>query len=182
MQKIQRVSMLFRLFFQFIFIIFPIVLAIYWILGPQFFDGVMSHEAVIRFIPHSVNVTKPLSATIRLYGFLITLIPLAVTEVILYFLIKLFKLYENKIIFSLDNVNTIRKIGITMLIGQLLNPIHEMLLSLTLTWHNPPGHRIISISIDGTDIGILLAALLTILISWIMAEGCKLREEQRLTI
>ena len=101
---------------------------------------------------------------------------------ILYSLIKLFKLYEKAEIYSINSVRYIRNIGYALIITQLVNPIYEGLMGVALTWHNPTGHRFASISLDQTNIGIVLVALLVILISWIMAEGCKLREEQQLTI
>jgi len=51
-----------------------------------------------------------------------------------------------------------------------------------LTWRNPPGHRFASITLIQTNIGVILVALMVILISWIMLEGCKIREEQQLTV
>jgi hypothetical protein len=51
-----------------------------------------------------------------------------------------------------------------------------------MTWQNPPGHRAATLSLSSIDIATLLTAILIILISWIMAEGCRLREEQQLTI
>ena len=72
-----------------------------------------------------------------------------------------------------------------LLVGQLIiNPIYEGLISMLLTWDNPAhqGLRIAKIGFDQTNLGILFTALLVILISWIMAEGYQLREEQQLTI
>jgi hypothetical protein len=112
------------------------------------------------------------------------MIPLGFELLTLYFLIKLFKLYEQGEIFSIRNVNFIRKTGYTMLIGQLINPVYQVLISVTLTWHNKLHGvpRYATIAFDGTSVGIILTSLMIILISWIMAEGCKLREEQQLTV
>lgn len=181
MQKIQRISLLFRILFQITFIIIPIALIIFWVRAPapiEYFHGSVSFS----FIPKAIAVLSPLNLDTKIYGFLISLIPIAIAEIILYFLIKLFKLYEKKEIFSLQNVKYIRNIGYTLLAGQVLNPVYQLLLSATLSWHNPPGQRLATITLDGTDAGIILMALFTILISWIMAEGCKLHEEQKYVI
>ncbi len=69
-----------------------------------------------------------------------------------------------------------------MLISQLIEPFYQFVMGIVLTMHNPPHHRFAAITLDQTNIGILLTAFLIILISWIMAEGCNLREEQQLTI
>lgn len=181
MKNIKRVSLLFRILFQVLFVIFPITFIIFWMQAPkplEFFHGATS----FNFIPKGIAILAPLSASTKIYGFIISLIPIAIAEIILYFLIKLFKLYEQGEIFSLQNVNYIRNIGYTLLIGQILDPIYQALLSGVLTWHNGSGQRFVTITLDGTDAGIVLVVLLTILISWIMAEGCKLREEQKYTV
>jgi len=104
---------------------------------------------------------------------------------VLYFLIKLFRQYEKGEIFLIENVRYIRNIGYTLLIGQLLNPIYDGLISADLTWGNhyvQKGMRIASVTFDNTNITVLLTSLFIILISWIMAEGYQLRAEQQLTI
>lgn len=118
----------------------------------------------------------------RVIGYLVSLAPMVVELCIIYFLIKLFQLYEKGEIFSLQNVRYIRNIGLVLLIEQVVSPIYEAVMGLVLTWGNPPGHRYASITLDGTNVGIVLTALLIILISWIMAEACQLHEEQELTI
>src|SRR3990167_8519691 len=85
------------------------------------------------------------------------------------FLFQLFGLYKQAEIFSLKNVNYIKKIGYTLLIGQLLDPFYQALMTVNLTWSIHP--KILAIGFSGTNIGIILMALLVILISWIMAEG-----------
>jgi hypothetical protein len=69
-----------------------------------------------------------------------------------------------------------------LLITQIIDPIYNGAMGLVLTRYNPPGHRFAAITLDETNIVIVLIALIVILISWIMSEGCKLREEQQLTV
>ena len=76
----------------------------------------------------------------------------------------------------------IRNIGYALIVTQVIDPIYQGIMGFVLTWHNPPGHRFSAISLDQTNIGVILIALIVILISWIMSEGCKLREEQQLTV
>jgi hypothetical protein len=181
MNKIKRVSLCFRMLFQIAFITLPILVILSWIKAPAPLLT-MAGDIAINMIPHDYPILHPLSTTTHLLGFLVSMIPVTVTLFTLHYLIKLFGLYEKGEIFSLQNVNLIRNIGYTLFIGQLINPIYDVLISLTLTWNNPPGHRLASITVDQTNIGILLVAFMVILISWIMAEAYKLREEQQLTI
>lgn len=189
MEKIKRVSLFFRIIFQIIFILSPIILIIGWINAPNSLS-LLGGAINLNIIPrtylglgfHNTAILHELNASEKLLGFLVGSMPLLVELFILYSLIKLFKLYEQGEIFSLQNVRYIRNIGYGLLVGQIIHPIYEFLMGIVLTWRNPPGHRFASMTLDQTNIGILLTAVLVILISWIMAEGCKLREEQQLTI
>lgn len=183
MGKIQRVSLFFRIIFQTIFIALPALLVVAWLTSPEslvMLGGVINLSFIPR--PYSSNILHELSTTDRLLGFGISAIPTAIALYILYSLIKLFKLYEKGEIFSINNVRYLRNIGYALLISQIISPIYEGLMGVALTWHNPPGHRFASITLNQTNVGIVFTALLVILISWVMAEGCRLREEQQLTI
>jgi hypothetical protein len=180
MHKIKRVSYFFRLLFLAGLIVLPVVLALFWVDAPNPV-GFPKAGFAINFAEH-VEVLHTLRNTTKFYGFLICLIPIGFMEYVFYCLIKLFSLYEKAEIFSLNNVTYIKKIGQALLLSQLLNPFYDALSTLNLTWGNPHGHRVISVTVDGTNVGIILMAFMTILISWIMAEGCRLREEQQLTI
>lgn len=181
MHKIAKVSLFFRILFQCLFILFPLTMGLLWWFAPSTI-GSTQLGVMMSVIPQSLEILNPLSTSTKLFGFIIDLIFLIPAEFVLYFLIKLFSLYENGKIFTIENVCYIQYAGYTLLIGELLNPIHQALLTGVLTAHNPPGHRMMTVSISGFDIGLILVALLTILISWVMAEGCKLQEEQKYTI
>ncbi|MDX1900383.1 MAG: DUF2975 domain-containing protein [Gammaproteobacteria bacterium] len=184
MNKIQRVSVFFRVAFQIAFVALPILLAIAWINAPKPFIA-MQGLININFIPkmYEHSVLHVLSRAELFEGFLVSCLPALVQLYILYSLINLFKLYERGNIFSLRHVDYIRNIGYALFIGQLIiAPIHEALIGIVLTIHNPPHHRFFQISLDQSNIGVLLTGLLVILISWIVAEGCKIHEEQQLTI
>ncbi|RDI44563.1 DUF2975 domain-containing protein [Aquicella lusitana] len=137
-------------------------------------------DVIPRAYSHAILHT--LSITEKGLGLLLNLAPLMIELFILFCLIRLFRLYEQGEIFSLKNVRFIRNLGYALLIGQLINPVYEGLMGVILTMNNPHGHRFASITLDQTNIGIVLTALMVILVSWIMTEGCKLREEQQFTI
>src|SRR5690242_10196978 len=136
MHKIQRVSLFFRVLFQITFVIMPVLLILFWINAPNpiALGAQTSGDMLINFIPKYIHVMHPLSTTEKLIGFVISLIPTSIQLLVFYFLIKLFRLYERGEIFSANNVKYLRNIGYTLLIGQLVNPIFEGLLSVALTW------------------------------------------------
>jgi hypothetical protein len=178
MYKIQRFSLYLRIFFQIAFVIWPIWLILYWVSAPHRFDFL----SIISFIPWQLEILHPLTNADIIWGFCISLLPTAIVMTILYFLIKLFRLYERGKIFTLLNVKYLKNIGITMLIGQVVGFFYYCLISFALTWHNPPGHKVASFTFSNYDIYNIVTAIMIIVIAWVMAEGCKLQEEQRYTV
>lgn len=180
MNKIQKVSFFLRSFFQIIFFVLPILLVLFWLFAPVLYP--LYPYAATYFIPSGIEILHPLSVTNCLFGFLINLLPTVVTMYILHFLIKLFSLYEKGAIFTYENAKYIKKIAITMLIGQFVRFIYEVLISIALTIDNPAGHRVGTITFNNYDVYNIITAIMLIVISWIMAEGAKLKEEQSLTV
>lgn len=183
MNRIRNVSLFFRIVFQMLFIALPILLIASWMVAP---DEKVMLLGFVRLnaipLPYTNKILHTLSVNEKILGCLISAIPMIVNMLTLYFLIQLFKLYEKADIFSSNHVRYIRNIGYTLLLGQLIHPIYHFTMGIVLTIHNPPHHRFAAITMGQTNIGILLTAILVILISWIMAEGYKLREEQQLTV
>ena len=144
------------------------------------FHGVIN----LSYIPinYSNSILHPLSISEKLLALAASFLPLLVQLYIVFSLIQLFKLYEQGIIFSKENVRYIRNIGFGLIATQVVSLLYQGLMGIILTWHNPPGHRFFSITLGHTNIGVILVALMVILISWIMFEGCKIREEQQLTV
>ncbi|HEX2548669.1 MAG TPA: DUF2975 domain-containing protein [Gammaproteobacteria bacterium] len=204
MRKIKNVSLFFKILFQIIFILLPVSLIVSWIYAPNEFVtlvGFIKLNAIpvnyagmhtytnpgLEFLPSTQGVTdKAILHTLTLgdkvIGCLVSFIPLIINMYIVYALIQLFKLYEKGEIFTLKHIQWIRHIAYALLIGQIIQPFYQFAMGIVLTHNNPPHHRYASITLDQTNIGILLTALLIILISWIMAEGYQMRQEQQLTI
>jgi len=189
MNKICQVSTFFKIFFQVIFIALPFMQIIGWIKAPtpvSFLNQSISYDVIPQpytaTVAHASQILHPLTLAERLAGFGVSLIPLSIQLFILYSLIKLFSLYAEGKIFSTQNVKHIQHIGYSLLLGQIVNCFYQGIMGVILTWNNPHGHRFAAITLDQTNMGILLVAFLVILISWIMAEGCKLHEEQQLTV
>lgn len=209
MNKIQKVSLFFRIIFQICFIALPIWIAFKWIIAIKSapytpFDPISHFRAGIYYVGHlarnlpmmhdyavyphpflsigNLPIMQPFSITTKIFGFLINMIPVGVNLFILYYLIKLFSAYERGEIFLMRNVQYIKKIGYWLLAGQLLNLVYQALQSFNLTWQNPHGYRVIAVSVNAINISIVFVALLIILISWIMAEANKLQADHDLTI
>lgn len=180
MNKIKRVSRFFRIIFQLLLIALPIAVAVGWMNAPEGWFYFLKFDVIPR--EYSSHIFHQLTASEKLLGFIVSTIPMMVHLFILYTLVKLFRLFEQGIIFSLENVNRIRNIGYALLIGEIINPFYQIAMGFVLTLHNPPGKGFIGVTFAQNEIGTLLTAFLIILISWIMTEGCKLSDEQQLTV
>lgn len=185
MNKIKRVSVFFKWVFIVLLIALPLIQFVGWIYAPESFRVLLGFVK-ISVIPQPYTrpdaILHTLSMTEKMLGFIVSMVPVAIQMLTLVYLIKLFELYKLGEIFSLKNVKYIRNIGYTLLVGELIEPFYQFVMGLVLTLNNPHGHRFAAITLDQTNVGIVLMALLVILISWIMAEGYQLREDQQLTI
>jgi hypothetical protein len=183
---IQKVSLIFRYLFLFVFIALPIHHLILWFFTPDhtltFLGGGIG--MVSKAIPDNVQIAYQMGFFTNLLACLVDAIPLIFMELIFYWLIRLFVLYEKAEIFSLKNVSYIKRIACALIILQFVKPFVEGLLTFVLTWQNPPGQdlRFISMSFHNTSSGLLVVGVLVLLVSWVMAEGARMREEQQLTI
>jgi len=181
--RIKSVSKFFRIFFQIVFIIMPLIFIYSWVVSAQevVLPGGVIHTSSVP-AAYRNHIFHVLTASENFMAALVSAVPLCVVLFIIYSLIKLFKLYEQGEIFSLANVRYFRNIGYAMLALQVVDPFYQLAMGYVLTVNNPPGKGYMAITFDQNNIEGVLCALVIILISWIMAEGCKLREEQQLTI
>ncbi len=181
MNKIKCVSGFLKYLFQLLFIAIPILQIIGWIAAPEplaFFE----HIFKFTVIPGNYEILHPLTIHERFAGFGLGMVPTAIELFLLYYLIKLFQSFQRNDIFSISNVTYIRNIGYALFAEQFFYPFYQGLMGVIVTMNNPSGHRYASVTFTQVNLGILLTALMVILISWIMAEGYRLREEQLLTV
>lgn len=177
MNKIKCVSLFFKVLFQVVFVGCIAVQILGWIYMPM-------DNTYFNIIPKAYQsyVLGPLSASDRIAGFFITAVPAILKLMMFYFLIKLLSLYAKFEFFSENNVRYIKQAGYSLLLFQLLNPLCEFALGFVITANNPPGLRFARLALTELNVGLILTSLIIILISWIMAEGVKLQNEQQLTI
>ena len=119
-----------------------------------------------------------LSDMARFMGFIVSLLPNAV---IIYGIVKLrrlFSLYEKGMIFSKDNVGCFRGMGWALIVLVVAGTVSSTLLSVVLTFANPPGQRMFTVGIGSGDFTTLVLGLAVLLVSWAMDEGRRIAEEQ----
>lgn len=177
MKRIRFVSLFFMFLFQigFVYIVFAQIMG--WVYAPK---GTEFFNVIPRsYLPHIIT---PLSLNTKIAGFAVSSLLVIIQLMILSTLIKLFRLFANYEFFSSKNVMYIRHTGYALLLLELVKPGIDFLLGFILTWHNPPGFRVAAMIIRNDNIEVILTSLLIVLVSWIMSEGCKLKDEQQLII
>lgn len=181
LNKIQRVSYWSRRFFQFLLLAIPCWSLIFWLNVQYFYTN--HPQATTLFISKTLTILHPFTAFEIWWGLLISfLFSTGFTMLILYFLIGLFKLYEQGEIFTLQSVQYLKKIGYAILASQIAGLFYDAALSLALTFNNPAGQRVVTLGVNQNNAFAITTAIMIIFISWIMAEACKLREEQEYTV
>lgn len=179
MAKIQRISRTLQKIFQFFLIALPLFSIIFW-----FFLPIPNPLSIsTRFFPKASDIVNTLDMTTRFLGFTVSLIPLGIEMFCIYCLIRLFNLFERGKIFTAQNVQYIRYIGIAMLVGEIVKPFYEAVTTLIMHYHNPRGHEMLHVSLfSGDEISYILISIIILLISWVMIEACKLQEEHAYTV
>jgi hypothetical protein len=148
----------------------PLGLALLWM---NFQQAAPSMPGINRLPIQFENLT----GLTLVMGFLVSLIP---TGVALYGVIRLRRMFtlcsEGKI-FTGENVKCVRDFAWSLFGYAVLSPITVGLLSVVLTYDNPPGQRALAISISSNDIQTLFISAIFLVIAWIMVEGRKLADE-----
>jgi hypothetical protein len=133
-------------------------------------------------MPLPVHVNHALPGLTRLLAFLADLIPLSAIIYGLQKLRALFRLYENRMIFTEQNVDCFRSLGRALLVWVVCHVVRTSLLSVILTIDNPPGQRILALMFDSGDFAGVFVGLVVLIISWVMDEGRKIQEDQALIV
>lgn len=186
--RIPKYAKFFRAIFCIFLVITPLLVGSIWLSGGELSMGDGDVETIFEMFVDDVDLDEtympsfPLPWSTRLLGLAVSMIPLGVGMLSLWWLIRLFSCFAAGEIFTQNTVKYIRRLGWTMVAGVVVAPIHEALLTAVLTMHNPPGYRLVSISLEGADFEELITAGVIILVSWIMEEGRKLREADELTV
>ncbi len=171
---IQRISGTLRLLSTVLLFCLPVTVLLYWLFFNFLPPGFTTE------LPVAVN--QPLPSQTLLLAFLISLIPASVAIYGIINLKKLFQLYENAIVFSEQNVQCLHRLGYTLIYWVFANLVFTMLISITLTVNNPAGERMLVAQFGVSDIGTLIIGAVIILISRVMGEASKLKDEQAYTV
>lgn len=177
MEKIKKVSRVFRWLFQTVFYIAPFITAAYWFSFPA--SAMIMHYFPLPELPHVIN------GSTRIIGFTVSLLPTVIVMYGLNNLATLFKSYENGQIFTVKNVGYLKQLGYTLFAWVIGGWVYQALLSYTLSYQAAKlfkHHDMVQVIIQGTDATAFIVGGILILIAWVMDEACKIADEQAYTI
>ena len=175
-RRISRTSRLFIRLLQALMVLVPLVDAAIWIsLNEKLWAPIR-----MQFLPK--YVTQPLPGLTRMAGFGVSLLPLSLFLFANTTLIRLFRLYQRGIIFSAENVHCFRLLSRALMGWCLVGILTDPLMSLALTLHHPAGKHMLSVGLGSFDLTALLIGGILAVITWVMDEARKLKEEQDFTI
>lgn len=166
--RIRAVSAVMRAFCTIAIVIIPVGLAAFWALASPELIG------DIRSLGNPVAALPPL---FRLFGFLVTMIPGAIGIYGLIALRRLFDACRAGAIFAAGNALNLRAFAVSVVASALAKIMIGPVLSVLVSWHNPPGTRELAITLSSDDLGALFVGFLFLVVAWIMAEAQRLAED-----
>lgn len=179
MNKIEKWSRAISVLFQIILVGIPIWAFLQWVVSDAgaigILDGLRHKHAGLPQVTHIGYET-------RWICFGIVMIQNAIAMYGFYHLVKLFKLFQKGQIFVYESINELKISINTICVWCIANVFTNTLLVLALTYKNPEGQRILSVSFDATNFSALVIGIIATLIVHIMDEGRKLKEVYDYTI
>ena len=181
MTKLERMSHRYVIMFRLISYFVLIGMVLFWAIYMTPYD-IFSKYGFGLSEGYATLSKVPLSPITRLFGFIVSMIPCTVIFYGLNQLIKLFNNYQKGEVFTLLNVNIYKKLAYSLYAWIIAGIIYDALISLVLSFNNPPGHRVIMISFQTPDIVALIAGTIVLIISYVMHEALNISEDNKLTI
>ncbi len=182
MDKIRRVSRLFRYLFQSLMLL-PLVLVCSWLwIAPDNAQNLLSIDPLPLRMYSSLFPAEGLDIWQRLLGMAAQVVPAAVDMFLYWQMAVLFGLYAKGEIFTARNVACYRKSAYALLISQAASPFYQAAVSVVLTLNNGEGNRLITIGVDTYDLAKITIAVVILVIAWVMDEARMLKDEEALVI
>ncbi|MEH6530993.1 MAG: DUF2975 domain-containing protein [Photobacterium frigidiphilum] len=182
MSKIQKQSRRARLLFQFFFALTPIAVCYYWLTVETPYDFLTSRGIIQLSYDFDSYTQLPFTLTTRILAIVASLLLCSIIMYALKVLIRLFRNYEQNEIFTLENANYYQKLGYSVFYWVGASVVYGALMSVILSFNNPPGERMLAISFVGMDFLTIVFGFIVLIISWVMKEGYTLADENSHTI
>ncbi|MBI9092970.1 MAG: DUF2975 domain-containing protein [Desulfobacterium sp.] len=173
--KIRNMSRKLRNLFHVGLYLFPAIPILYWL----FYNHLSPMMQAGGF---ECGAPASLAANSRLIAFAGGIPAIIVILFTLNSLKALFSFYEKGIYFQAENVKQFKVLGKLAVWGVLTDVVNETFLILAKTINNPPGEKILAIGIGSDHVKLMVVACIIMLISMVMDEGRKIKDENQLTV
>lgn len=171
--RIQTASRRLRVLCTILMAATPVAIAFSW----RFINQMPVSQLNLPVVP---NPEHP--GVVYFLGFLVSMIPGGVAMYALYQLRALFGLYAEGIIFTLANVRRYRRMGWAAIAYAAASFLSQPLHGLVLSWYNPPGQRLLVLSLNSNVVATIFVGAAVLTIAWVMEEGRRIDEEQALIV
>lgn len=173
--KIRGMSRKLRILFHVSVYVLPAMPLLYWLFYNQL--PPMMQEGV-----GECGAPEFLALNSRVIAFVGQIPAILVMVFALNSLKSLFSLYERGIYFQAENVKRFRLLAKLAVFGVLTDVVSETFLILGKTINNPPGEKMLTISVSSDHAKLMVVACIILLISMVMDEGRKIKDENQLTV
>jgi hypothetical protein len=102
---------------------------------------------------------------------------MALAGIVLWQLWRLFGRYRQGDVFGPQALRHMRGLGWSMVGLALAQPLLRALMSVAISWGNPPGKRMLQLTVGSNDYALLLLALVLVALGRVMAEAARVAEE-----
>ena len=92
---------------------------------------------------------------------------------------RLFSGFSKQAILVPNTGKHLRRTGILLFLFAVLSPVARTFGTLAVTLANPPGQRLIAISLESQDLVLALIAVLLLMLGHVMAEAAQIAEDNR---
>lgn len=182
MQQIQTYSRYIRLILLTLIVVTPIANLYFWLTVQSENDFLTSMGIIQLGFDVSIYTQEPLTLSTRLWAFAASMLPCGILMYAFNILAKLFKCYEKADVFSLDTVKHFKCLGCIFFLWAFGNLIYSGLISVALSFNNPPGERMLALSFVGLDVMAIFCGFIVLTIAWVMKEAQQLADEHQHTI
>lgn len=132
--------------------------------------GLASHLGVFEAVP---------SGATRVRAALVSMLPAAAGLYVLLQLWRLFARYRQGDVFGAATAGIFARFAWGVVGLAVMQIVGRALMSVALSWDNPPGQRMLSLSIDWKDYVLLLLGAALVATARVMTQASRLNEENR---
>jgi len=169
MMRVRRLS---RRLHQICGLAIPVVL-----LAPPLWWGLADAPMVYTDLPNGIPYPETLTPLLRFEAAAVTMVPAAVMAWLLLLLRRLFGGFSQGEVFCRETHEGLRRLVRALAAWFAVGVIYPTALILVVTLGNPPGKRILSISLSSGDCMALFLVAVTGVLAWVFAEAARLRDE-----